>query len=382
MIADWPKALHPMRGKALVLLPIAAGILTSYAFSATGLERATDRRSYFVALTNFSAFEPAKGTSVGAVVLTSPVMATPLLWDELVLSWNAVTPLGTGLKLEARAIYPDRTTKFFTLGLWSEDPSRLPCESVTGQKDQDGDVQTDILVLQKPATGVQLRLTLEGPDSQRRPELKFLGFSFLNTHAELRALEPNRAAWGKSIPVPERSQVAYRGGRDWCSPTSVSMVLAHWSKVLQRPELDIDVPDVAKAVYDRNWPGTGNWPFNTAYAGRFPGMRGYVTRLGDVAELEDWIACGIPPIVSASFDLLNGKPEDKGSGHLVVCVGFTPEGDVIVNDPWAILDKGERVRRIYARQNLIRAWKGSKNTVYLIYPESAKIPPNKHRHWE
>jgi hypothetical protein len=33
------------------------------------------------------------------------------------------------------------------------------------------------------------------------------------------------------------------------------MVLAHWSGVLGRPEPDRTVPDVARAVFDKNWPG-------------------------------------------------------------------------------------------------------------------------------
>jgi hypothetical protein len=31
---------------------------------------------------------------------------------------------------------------------------------------------------------------------------------------------------------------------------------------------------------------------------------------------------------------------------------------------------------------VINAWKTSKNTVYLVYPESAKIPKNRLGHWE
>ena len=76
----------------------------------------------------------------------------------------------------------------------------------------------------------------------------------------------------------------------------------------------------------RKWGGTGNWVFNTAYAGSFKGMRAYTTRLSDVAELEDWIARGIPVGLSLCYNRLRGKSREP-SGHLVVCVGFTENGD-------------------------------------------------------
>jgi hypothetical protein len=156
------------------------------------------------------------------------------------------------------------------------------------------------------------------------------------------------------------------------------MVLAFWAQQLGRVDLDHDVPAVAKGVHDPNWPGTGNWPFNTAFAGALPGLRAYVARLSDVSELEDWIAAGIPVVVSLSYDLLRGQPKrPESDGHLVVCVGFTSEGDVIVNDPGTRLG----VRKTFPRANLVTAWAHSHNTVYLIHPEPMRPPADRFRHW-
>ena len=83
--------------------------------------------------------------------------------------------------------------------------------------------------------------------------------------------------------------------------------MSFWSRTLNRPELDLDVTEIAKAVYDPVWQGTGNWPFNTAYAGSYPGMRAYVTRLTDLAELEDWIADGLPVALSVCLNRLSGR---------------------------------------------------------------------------
>ena len=74
-------------------------------------------------------------------------------------------------------------------------------------------------------------------------------------------------------------------------------------------------------------------------------MRGYISRLTDVSELEDWIEAGIPIATSVSYNRLKGKGI-AGSGHLIVCVGFNENGDIVVNDPGTHLGN---VRRTFSR---------------------------------
>ena len=334
--------------------------------------------SYFSGLADFSVFSTTVTTN-GQAVLLSPWINSHMPWTELIVSWNATAPAGAWLQVEARAQLPDHPTKFYTLGRWSPDNATFPRTSVRGQRDADGRVATDTLVMKNPAQAVQLRVTLGGTNGAQ-PALKFLGLSFCNALLPPTEIPPNHAAWGKIIPTPERSQHSYPQQKGWCSPTSVSMDLARWSEVLNRPELNLEVPDVAAKVYDESFGGTGNWPFNTAFAGGFDGMRAYVSRFDDLTEVEDWIAAGIPVILSARWDMLKpGRPFDD-AGHLVVCIGFTPAGDVVINDPATNLKK-ESVRHIYRRADVSRAWATSHNTVYLIYPAGAKVPKNLYQHW-
>jgi hypothetical protein len=67
---------------------------------------------------------------------------------------------------------------------------------------------------------------------------------------------------------------------------------------------------------------------------------------------------------------------------LVVCIGFTENGDVVINDPATNLAKGQHVRHIYKRANVINAWRNSRNTVYLIYPEATNPPASPFGHWD
>jgi hypothetical protein len=335
---------------------------------------------YFTSFTKFSEFSKSPGEASGEMVMTSPEIETPEPWDELVVSWNV--PSGVYLKIEARGIYPEHATKFYALGLWSDDPSRHPRESVKGQQDADGDVHTDTLVLKRPAMKAQLRLTVGGRPVGRSPLLKFAGMSFCDSRKPDVLLPSSKVAWGKTLPVPERVQSGYDGPGGWCSAASLSMVLAYWSAELHRPELDRPVPEVAAGVNDPVYGGTGNWPFNTAYAGKFPGMRAYVTRLDDILELEQWISAGVPVILSVSSYLTNDRHEGPDNGHLIVCAGFTDAGDVVVNDPGVSIKRGERVRRVYPRERVINAWKKSRNTVYLVYSENVAVPHDWHGHWE
>lgn len=335
--------------------------------------------SHFVGLEDFSQFSRSQNTN-GETVLLSPKIPAGISWNELIVSWNADAPAGTFLKVEACAISADHTTKFYSLGNWSPDNKIFPRTSVTHQKDDDGDVKTDTLVLTHPSDSVQIRVTLGGTNGAL-PTLKFLGASFSNTKVPTTALTPNKAAWGKIITTPERTQHGYPEGSGWCSPTSLSMALARWSDVLHRPEMTLPVPQVAGSVYDDIYHGTGNWVFNTAFAGSFKGMRSYVTRLDDMAEVEDWIAAGIPVILSARWDWLKpGRPMDA-DGHLIVCIGFTENGDVVINDPAAHLNRGDTVRQIYKREDVIHSWSKSNHAVYMMYPVGAKIPENKYGQW-
>lgn len=340
------------------------------------------RGNAFAAITDFTKFEKSAGTSPGEVVMTSPEIKMGMGGNEMIVSWNADTPDGTGAKIEAQAVYAGRETKWFVLGLWSKDGKAFPRESVPGQKDADGDVHTDTLALVVPTDRLLLRITLSDSADGKRPVLKLLGICATDTHFAPAPLEPNRAVWGKEVVVPGRTQLGWPDAAGWCSPTSTDMVLAFWAGKKRRPELDIPVPEVARAIYDRAYDGTGNWPFNTAFAGSFPGMRAYVSRFSDMRELEEWIEVGLPPVVSVSYDILRGKQRDNDPGHLMVCDGFTAEGDIVLNDPAHHPEKGEACRRIFPRANFLKAWAKSRNTVYLIYPEGTRRPANHYGHWE
>lgn len=322
-------------------------------------------------LRSFDRFEPFERSAGTNVILLSPrVEAAP--WNELLVSWNARCPAGTALTVEARAFDGAQATRFYTIGHWSAEPGPGRV-SLRREGDADAAVDTETLVAKRLMNAAQVRITLRGANGAW-PELKALDLSFLNNTVPPATNPPNRAAWGRVLPVPERSQLGWPDGSGWCSPTSLSMMLAYWAGQLHRPELDVPVPEMARQVNDAVYGGTGNWAFNMACAGSFDGMRGYATRLDDFRRVEDFIAAGLPVALSVSFDFLNGKPRDEGNGHLIVVVGFTGTGDVVVNDPWPDPRGVKRVRKVFPRANVLHAWQRSKQTAYVVFPEGRRGP--------
>jgi hypothetical protein len=137
------------------------------------------------------------------------------------------------------------------------------------------------------------------------------------------------------------------------------------------------VDHAARMTYDYEYDGAGNWPFNTAYAAPLAG-RAFVTRLRSMREAEQFIAAGIPLVVSISFGPgeLTGAPISSTDGHLLVIVGFTRSGDVVVNDPAASTRSG--VRRTYDRGQLEDAWiPTTGGTVYVITDDAHPLPASR-----
>lgn len=331
-----------------------------------------DRPAPRTQLRLFDHFEGFATTTDGGkkVVLSPQVDVCP--WDELLVSWNAECPPGTAVQVEVRAFEGNTATRFYTLAHWSAEPGSTRA-SARGERDADATLETDTLVCRRLMQGAQVRFTLTGRNGEW-PRLKLAAFSFLNTTVSPSPAAPNQIAWGQTVPVPERSQLGHPGASGWCSPASLSMILAHWSQHLRRAELDVPVPEVATNVFDPVYGGTGNWAFNMAYAGSFDGLRAYATRFDDFRQVEDCLAAGIPVALSVSFDQLNGKDQDENNGHLIVVAGLTEKGDVVVNDPWPDPKRANRVRKTFPRDQVINAWQRSKQTVYVVCPESLRGP--------
>ena len=224
----------------------------------------------------------------------------------------------------------------------------------------------------------QYRLTLSTKKRSGSPEVRAVYVTASNSyrHGDFLGVSSSSQLLGKDLPVPQRSQMIYpNGGEVWCSPTSLSMVMAYWSSKTGNRNLNKAVPTVADGTYDYVYRGNGNWPFNTAYASTF-GLKASINRFSSLGQVERWISKGVPVIVNLSWGSgqLDGAPIPASNGHLLVIRGFHSDGErIIVNDPAA--DGNSGVKRLYDRQQFAAAWfRGSGGIAYLVYPKGWNIP--------
>ena len=318
-------------------------------------------------------------TNADAIVASAPIATPGFAWREAVVSWNL--PTNWPATVEARPTFKGSATDvpWYVIARWSADPAAAPRTSVPGQRDAWATVDTDILRTFEPATAIEVRARFpKGLPAAPGPVR--LGVSLLGSEATEARPPGHPLAWGRALAVPVRSQADYPEGiHTWCSPTSLTMLLAHAVPDASGRDAGLDVRPVAAAVHDPGWGGTGNWPFNMAFAGQQPGLAACVARLGGVGDLEAWIAAGRPVAVSVSYAQLKGAAEPKpGDGHLVVVSGFTPGGDVRVHDPGV---SRERVVRVFPRPDFERAWDHSSRTAYLVWPTHQPPPAAPHGRW-
>ncbi|WP_406067412.1 peptidase C39 family protein [Micromonospora sp. NBC_01638] len=328
---------------------------------------------------------------------TSPPVRVGFPVAEVVPSWTADSPDGCWIEIELRGWHGDApATDWYRLARWAADDHAVRRTSVPGQRDGDARVDTDTLIVTgATVSGWQARVTLCRPTgTPTSPVLRSIGAVATGptptgpTGPEHGA--DSAAARGRVLDVPRYSQRLHAGqypqwgggGDSWCSPTCTSMVLAYWGAEpaperyawVQPSGPRPVVVHAARHCYDHAYAGAGNWPFNTAYAG-LHGMDAFVTRLRSLVEAEAFVAAGIPLIVSAAFraDEVPGLAYDTG-GHLMVLVGFTTDGDPVLNDPYAPDD--DSVRRTVPRGRFEAVWqRGSGGVAYVLRPPSVPLPP-------
>ncbi|RZI80376.1 MAG: peptidase C39 family protein [Microbacterium sp.] len=277
------------------------------------------------------------------------------------------------------------------LGRWTLPDSGLKRSSAGTQSDAVAKVATDTLVATgKPLASYRLFVKLMRTKGGASPVVHGVGAVSSTPSATLPPTSTPLRTTAVSLAVPAYSQMTHSGqapqygggGEAWCSPTSLSMVLGYYGRLpaastytwVPRSYSDRWVNHVARLTYDYAYEGTGNWPFNTAYAATRTGSA-FVTRLANLRMAERFIRAGIPLVVSIKFSKgqLSNAPISATAGHLVVLVGFTAAGNPVVNDPAAA--RNSTVRRTYDRAQFERAWlRGSAGMTYVVRDAKHPLP--------
>ena len=348
--------------------------------------KAGTRRGLKLGRGQVSLLKPKRRTVAGrayeAGTWTSPWSTPGFDATALIPTWEATTPGKSLVRVEVRAMATDGSTgSWDTMADWSRRGRPVARTTYSGQPDDLGRVSVDTWQAASSIASWQVRVTLMRPRGSRLAvRLERVGAV---ASADASAPRPTSApgpSVGTVLDVPALSQMVHGGhypqwgggGEAWCSATSTAMVLAYYGisptpSGIAAGHVDAVVDHTAKMVYDHGYRGTGNWAFNTAYAATLVAGDSYVTRMSGLREAEDHIAAGVPLVVSIAFgrNQLAGAPISSSNGHLLVIVGFEPDGDVVVNDPAGATNA--EVRRVYDRAQFERLWIGaSGGTAYVI----------------
>jgi hypothetical protein len=328
---------------------------------------------------------------------TSEPFRPGLALNQVVSSWQADTPGGAWIEVHLSVHVADHWSKWYVMGRWAFENGTIQRTSVSGQDDADGQIFVDTYVSGSTAgDAYRLQVVLNGAGADV-PTVRQLAAVASDPRQPSSTTSPTTMRSTIDLPVPAYSQYAHTGeypqfnggGEAWCSPTSTEMVLEYWHRGPSRADLASLPPDpvfdqhgrvdpsvdwAALHTYDKDYDGTGNWPFNAAYAAHY-GLDGSVRQFDSLRDVEPFIRARVPLVVSINWDNtsadpvkhLDGAGIEKTGGHLMVVRGFTGTGDVIANDPASPDDAS--VRHVYRRDQFEYRWQAaSTGAAYVIQP--------------
>jgi hypothetical protein len=196
---------------------------------------------------------PKEGTWLG------PEVKAEMPFTEMIASFNVSTPGKSGVVLDIRVKVDGEWSPWLYFQSWGKTltPPTRPVKFDAGKMD------VDTLVLNKPATEYQARVTLQSFDfnPSNRPFIRRLAVVYSGDVADVeerkRLIDAQRerlhepatvpSNWARDLPVPFRGQGDYKNPRPlWsmiCSPTSTSMVMEYFG-------VNRTTQENAEAIYD------------------------------------------------------------------------------------------------------------------------------------
>lgn len=269
--------------------------------------------------------------------------------------WNADTPPGTSVEVQARLASGGRWSRWFSFGKWSPFIKRASPEP-----HEDDVAQTDgeYITLQQgktPAASAQIRVFLYTNDASLSPAVWLLGVA----SEPVRAVPDDCDATDRLLEIPAYSCLV----RDpsiaghIASPTTLAMLMNRWGE-------DVLPEEVARAMYDNGAGRFGNAAFVSAAAGMygyechpcFCGIgfiRHEVRRGRAVAARVHYRAADLSDENGEGEEQASQKAEKEhdlpllrqavadSRGHFVAVRGFERRDDgewVLVNDPLSSAD--------------------------------------------
>jgi len=326
-----------------------------------------------IKLENINGTYKIEGTYISKVIKTPD-------FHNLIFSWNAETPQNTKIKIYCRVLVEEVWSSWLSFGTWTTSDDRS--SGLTDTTDEIAYVSTDTLIVNgndKFATAFQYKLSLYSESSRTTPTVKLVAATmknFLENNNILKIYDDNIFSdeisnYEGVLEVYPYSQLTKDPtiAKVMCSATSSAMVLKYHG-------IDITPEEVAWGVYDTQYDGFGNWPFNTAFISTF-GLTSYIDYFHSIDDLKRELIKGNPILVSVRYKqpsidknlpTITNAAYPYTFGHIIVVKGFIRENGeeyVVVNDPAA--ENDSEVSLKYLAEEFDKAW--SNKVAYVIHKD-------------
>lgn len=288
----------------------------------------------------------ASGHLLTGSYTTPPLSSAP--FTEMVPSWNADTPPGTTVEVQARVAAGGAWSQWFSFGRWSPYILRASPEITRDEMAQSDAEYLSLLPGRAAAELVQLRVHLESEDAALSPTVRLLAVSVNSDAGHIEG----PGEFSRVLEAPSYSCLVRDPAiANWIgSATSLAMLVNRLGE-------DILPEEVARAVYDAGAGRYSNLSFLTAAGGMY-GYECYAGYAGiDAIRREVWRGNPVGVMVHYRAPSLSGEEEGvfelpvfegaavNSAGHIAVVRGIETKGGettVYLNDPFSPDDDAAR----------------------------------------
>lgn len=292
-------------------------------------------------------------------------------FTELILSWNAFRQKYGIYSFYVSVKYNNHWSPWSKISEWSSNGQKTFLNS-KNRLVQTKHVRVEMQQSLK-ANGFRIKVLAEGGANIKSLKSLFISVADINQFVFDKKIYDKKSTIIKGVPKVSQWNVKHKRAKDFCSPTSMTMVLAYFYKkgLFNRFTNNLEgyVKTIAPRVHDDSYLDIyGAWPLNVAQAFNTSGGSLYcsVERLTGFEELYEYINKKIPIAVSIR-GYIRGGFKRYDNGHFVVVVGWNNKRKTILCvDPAFVTEK--TMLRAYNLKDFMKAWGTSRNLAYVMLP--------------
>ncbi len=225
------------------------------------------------------------------------------------------------------------------------------------------------LAKKRKATAFRIKVVAQNGANLKKLKALFVNFSDMNKFCINKPKTDLETVRFKKINPQSQMTINHPRFRDFCSPTSLSMMINYFLGSEKIDDLKRYIPNFAKKVHDNSYLDIyGNWILNVAqaYDSTYGNVFFRVQRLNGFNELYYFLSKKIPVAVSVR-GCLKGGAKPYNNGHFILVVGWDKNRQALLCIDSAF-KTNKKTLRAYNVNNFLNAWGTSRNLSYIALP--------------